>query len=130
MQQGCRHQGVASAFLADCPSAGRLAFFHPEGSALPAAGGPNTSGHHGRPAGKHRAVSHIPGRARRDGATGKNWLFFGDQHEACDFLYRDEIESFLRAGVLDRLDLAASRDQASKGYVQSRMLTHTAGVFG
>src|SRR4029453_11395071 len=56
------------------------------------------------------------------GATGKNWLFFGDQHESCDSLYRKEIDSFLRAGVLERLDLAFSRDRATKIYVQDRML--------
>ena len=63
------------------------------------------------------------------GATGKNWLFFGDQHEACDSLYREEIDSFLRAGVLERLDLAFSRDQATKIYVQDRMLEHAIDLF-
>jgi sulfite reductase (NADPH) flavoprotein alpha-component len=54
-------------------------------------------------------------------APGKNWLFFGDQREACDFLYRDEIEAFQADGTLTRLDLAFSRDQAEKIYVQDRM---------
>lgn len=54
-------------------------------------------------------------------APGKNWLFFGDQHEACDFIYRDEIEAFKADGTLTRLDLAFSRDGAKKIYVQDRM---------
>jgi sulfite reductase (NADPH) flavoprotein alpha-component len=54
-------------------------------------------------------------------APGKNWLFFGDQHEACDFIYRDEIEAFRADGTLTRLDLAFSRDGAKKIYVQDRM---------
>lgn len=56
------------------------------------------------------------------GARGRNWLFFGDQHAASDFLYQNEIENFVRDGVLTRLDLAWSRDQAEKIYVQHRML--------
>ncbi|MEM6324426.1 MAG: sulfite reductase flavoprotein subunit alpha [Pseudomonadota bacterium] len=53
------------------------------------------------------------------GATGKNWLFFGDQHEACDYLYRYEIERWQDCGVLDALSLAWSRDGAEKVYVQT-----------
>ena len=56
------------------------------------------------------------------GATGKNWLFFGDQKSSTDFLYREEMEDFLMAGVLTRLDLAWSRDQSEKVYVQQRLL--------
>jgi len=56
------------------------------------------------------------------GAKGRNWLFFGDQHEAADFLYRDELEAWVNEGLLTRLDTAFSRDQASKIYVQHRML--------
>ncbi len=59
---------------------------------------------------------------RVTGATGSNWLFFGDQRAATDFLYRDEIEAMQTDGFLTRLDLAFSRDQAEKLYVQHRML--------
>ncbi len=59
---------------------------------------------------------------RATGATGRNWLFFGDQRAATDFLYREEIEAFAKDGLLTRLDLAWSRDQAAKVYVQHRML--------
>lgn len=55
------------------------------------------------------------------GAKGKNWLFFGDQKRSTDFLYEDQIVDWQRRGVLSRLDLAFSRDQAEKIYVQTRM---------
>lgn len=57
-----------------------------------------------------------------DGATGRNWLFFGEQHRATDFLYGDELLAYHRKGHLRRLDLAFSRDQSYKIYVQHRML--------
>ncbi|MCI0744197.1 MAG: sulfite reductase subunit alpha [Verrucomicrobia subdivision 3 bacterium] len=62
-------------------------------------------------------------------ASGKNWLFFGDQHAQTDFLYRDEIEAMLRDGLLTHLDAAFSRDQAGKVYVQHRMLERAREVF-
>ena len=52
------------------------------------------------------------------GAKGLNWLFFGDQHKHCDFLYRDQLEAWRDSGLLSRLDLAWSRDGAEKVYVQ------------
>ncbi len=55
------------------------------------------------------------------GATGKNWLFFGDQKRASDFLYEAEFAEMQRKGVLTKFDLAFSRDQAEKIYVQNRM---------
>jgi sulfite reductase (NADPH) flavoprotein alpha-component len=55
------------------------------------------------------------------GASGKNWLFFGDQHEATDFLYQDELNEYGKRGVLTRLDTAFSRDQSAKVYVQDRI---------
>lgn len=56
------------------------------------------------------------------GAKGKNWLFFGDQRRATDFLYAEELENMRSAGHLTRLDTAFSRDQPEKIYVQNRML--------
>ncbi len=55
------------------------------------------------------------------GATGRNWLFFGDQHAATDYLYADQIKAWQDTGVLARVDTAFSRDQAQKVYVQDRM---------
>jgi sulfite reductase (NADPH) flavoprotein alpha-component len=57
-----------------------------------------------------------------DGATGRNWLFFGEQRRETDFLYGNELLEYQRAGKLHRLDLAFSRDQSHKIYVQHRML--------
>ncbi|MGA4645046.1 sulfite reductase subunit alpha [Limisphaera sp. 4302-co] len=62
-------------------------------------------------------------------ARGKNWLFFGDQHAATDFLYEDELSRWLKDGLLTRLDLAWSRDQAGKVYVQHRMLEHASELW-
>jgi len=56
------------------------------------------------------------------GAPGRNWLFFGDQKRTTDFLYREQLEAWLADGHLARLDLAFSRDQDAKIYVQNRML--------
>ncbi len=65
----------------------------------------------------------------RTHAAGRAWLFFGDQHEASDFLFRDELRGWLGSGVLSRLDLAFSRDGAKKVYVQDRMAEHAAELW-
>jgi sulfite reductase (NADPH) flavoprotein alpha-component len=56
------------------------------------------------------------------GARGKNWLFFGDQKRSTDYLYQEQLEGWVSDGHLARLDLAFSRDQAEKIYVQNRMI--------
>ncbi|MCC5844915.1 MAG: flavodoxin domain-containing protein [Verrucomicrobia bacterium] len=66
---------------------------------------------------------------RARGASGKNWLFFGDRHEAHDFLYADELKAFADAGGLHRLDLAWSRDTDKKVYVQDKMREHAAELY-
>ncbi|CUJ57746.1 bifunctional nitrate reductase/sulfite reductase flavoprotein subunit alpha [Achromobacter sp. 2789STDY5608621] len=66
-------------------------------------------------------------RARGDG--GRNWLFFGERHAASDFYYRDELQALRDDGLLTRLDLAFSRDQAAKIYVQDRMREHGARLW-
>ena len=63
------------------------------------------------------------------GASGKNWLFFGEQHVDTDFYYRDELAAMQQAGILHRLDTAFSRDQQEKIYVQHRMLEHGAELW-
>jgi sulfite reductase (NADPH) flavoprotein alpha-component len=63
------------------------------------------------------------------GATGKSWLFFGDQRASSDFLYRDELTALQSSGVLTRLDLAFSRDQPEKIYVQHKMLAAAAELY-
>lgn len=64
-----------------------------------------------------------------DGAKGPNWLFFGDQRRACDFLYEDEFAAWQASGLLTKLSTAFSRDQAQKIYVQDRMKEHAAELW-
>lgn len=63
------------------------------------------------------------------GASGRNWFFFGEQHFITDFLYQTELQNFVQTGVLNRLDLAFSRDQHEKIYVQHRMQEHAGELF-
>ncbi|MGO1543658.1 MAG: diflavin oxidoreductase [Gulosibacter sp.] len=58
--------------------------------------------------------------------SGPAWLFFGDQHAATDFIYKDSWEHYIAEGVLTKLDAAFSRDQADKVYVQDRMRENAA----
>ncbi|MEO6453531.1 MAG: flavodoxin domain-containing protein, partial [Ginsengibacter sp.] len=69
--------------------------------------------------------------AERDatGATGKSWLFFGEQHFVTDFLYQTEIQNWFETGSLTKVNLAFSRDQQEKIYVQHKMLQHGAEFF-
>ncbi|WP_026260443.1 diflavin oxidoreductase [Segetibacter koreensis] len=69
--------------------------------------------------------------AHRDatGATGRNWLFFGDQHFVTDFLYQTELQNLKETGTLTKISLAFSRDQEEKVYVQHRMVQHGAEFF-
>ncbi|HLL90636.1 MAG TPA: sulfite reductase subunit alpha, partial [Tepidisphaeraceae bacterium] len=122
--------GVASTFLADRIRPGQKVrvFVHTSTKfALPADGsvsiimvGPGTG------IAPFRAFLHD---RRATAATGKNWLLFGDQKQACDFLYRAELEQLQRDGVLTRLDTAFSRDQREKVYVQHRMLQNAAELW-
>ncbi|MGR5130070.1 assimilatory sulfite reductase (NADPH) flavoprotein subunit [Photobacterium swingsii] len=70
----------------------------------------------------------IQERENRD-ASGKNWLFFGDRTFTEDFLYQVEWQKYLKAGVMDQIDVAFSRDQAEKVYVQHRLLEQGAKVW-
>ena len=63
------------------------------------------------------------------GAKGKNWLFFGSQHQHCNYFYREELEQAQRDGFLTRCDCAWSRDQADKLYVQHKMLENAAEIW-
>jgi sulfite reductase (NADPH) flavoprotein alpha-component len=66
---------------------------------------------------------------RATGATGRNWLFFGNRNFGSDFIYRDEILAYEQDGFLTRLDLAFSRDQPKKIYVQTRMRERGAELY-
>lgn len=67
-------------------------------------------------------------REARD-ATGDNWMFFGDQTFTQDFLYQVEWQNYLKSGLLTRMDVAFSRDQAEKVYVQDRLKEQASDVF-
>jgi len=62
-------------------------------------------------------------------AKGGNWLFFGNPHQATDFLYGEELTAFQKEGILQKLDLAWSRDQKEKVYVQNLMLQQGAELW-
>lgn len=119
---GRQRVGVASTFLADRLAAGaRLKVYlqKAHGFGLPADPntpiimvGPGTGIAPFRSFLWHRCATK---------AAGKAWLFFGHQHEATDFFYRDELEGFLAQGTLTKLSTAWSRDGAEKVYVQDRM---------
>jgi len=64
------------------------------------------------------------------GNTGRNWLLFGNPHFTTDFLYQAEWQQHLKRGGLAKLDVAFSRDQAEKVYVQDRLLENSRDVFG
>ena len=63
------------------------------------------------------------------GAEGENWLFFGNPHFTQDFLYQVEIQGYVKSGLLNKVDLAFSRDQAEKVYVQDRLREKGEEVF-
>ena len=61
--------------------------------------------------------------------AGRNWLFFGEQHFTTDFLYQTEIQNWFETGVLTKINLAFSRDQQEKIYVQHKMLENAAELY-
>ena len=63
------------------------------------------------------------------GGFGRSWLFFGERNFRSDFLYQAEWQDWLRSGVLGRIDLAFSRDQERKVYVQDRLREHAAELY-
>ena len=69
--------------------------------------------------------------AERDatGASGRNWLFFGEQKFTTDFLYQTEIQNWFETGVLTKANFAFSRDQPEKVYVQHKMLENAAELY-
>jgi len=127
---GRPHQGVASTFLADRIKAGETVpvfVEHNEYFKLPADDatdiimvGPGTG------VAPFRAF--VEERSER-GASGKNWLFFGNPHFETDFLYQIEWLNHLKRGTLDRLDVAFSRDQQDKIYVQNRLAERSRLIF-
>ncbi len=127
---GRRRLGVASSFLAERIPLGMTApvFIQPTAHfTLPAKPGcPIIMVGPGTGIAPFRAFLQ---QRRYLGDTGKNWLFFGDQHRQYDFLYSDEFVAMAASGFLTRMDLAFSRDQEEKVYVQTRMLEQSRELF-
>ncbi len=128
---GRARKGLCSTFLADRaqPGAARIGVYVHANKAFRPPANPNAAAimvGPGTGIAPFRAFLH---ERRAAGAKGKNWLLFGDQRAATDFLYRDELASLMRDGVLTRLDTAFSRDQKEKIYVQQRMLENAAELY-
>jgi sulfite reductase (NADPH) flavoprotein alpha-component len=121
LAQGDQRFGLCSTFLGDLPIGSIVHFYVHRNRAfkLPEPGkdiimiGPGTG-----------VAPFRSFLADRDasGAKGKNWFFFGEQHFETDFLYQTEMQQYLQTGVLQKISLAFSRDQAEKIYVQDKML--------
>ncbi|WP_043338729.1 sulfite reductase subunit alpha [Belnapia moabensis] len=128
-RRGRRRDGIASCHLAfrATPAQPLRAYIHPSPFRLPDNPetpvimiGPGTGIAPFRAFLQHRAAT---------GARGRNWLFFGDQRSATDFLFRPEIEAWREDGLLTALSLAWSRDGVQKVYVQDRMREDAADLW-
>jgi sulfite reductase (NADPH) flavoprotein alpha-component len=127
---GKPRKGVCSTYLADLVKPGDAArvFVQPNKNfRLPASSetpvimvGPGTGVAPFRAFVEHRAAA---------GAKGRNWLFMGDQHYLYDFLYQLEWQDHLKSGVLSKLDVAFSRDQPEKIYVQDKLRERAKEVY-
>ena len=125
---GRKREGVCSSYLADRVGTTIPSYFHPNKNfKLPQDGnvpiimvGPGTG------IAPFRAFIE---ERRAVGSTGKNWLFFGDRSSKTDYLYGEEWQKYRSDGLLTELDLAWSRDQAEKEYVQHKMLTKGRELF-
>jgi sulfite reductase (NADPH) flavoprotein alpha-component len=128
--QGRKKEGVASTFLADRLAIGETVkvfveqneFFKPpkDPSAPMIMVGPGTGIAPFRAFVEERIET---------GATGKNWLFFGNPNFTTDFLYQTEWQQYLKTGGLTHLDVAFSRDQQEKIYVQHRLMQQSKRLF-
>ncbi|MBN8709707.1 MAG: sulfite reductase [Verrucomicrobia bacterium 61-8] len=127
-ESGAKGEGLCSSYLCGVPEETEIEFYIHKNSAFKL------------PAPENDIIMIGPGTGiapfrsflfERDaaGASGRNWLFFGEQHFVTDFLYQTELQDFLKTGVLHRLDVAFSRDQAEKVYVQHRLLENGEAVY-
>ncbi len=127
-ESGRARGGVCSTFLADGDAASAPVYLQRSPAFRPPAAGDTPMIMIGPGTGIAPFRGFLHDR-RADGHTGRNWLFFGEQHAATDFYYRDELEEMREDGFLTRLDLAFSRDQRQKIYVQDRMIEHGARLW-
>ena len=124
LQDGRTRKGVSSTFLADRANDEPVPVFVQRSAAFKPPSDPDVAMIMVGPGTGVAPFRAFLQERAATGARGRNWLFFGDQHVASDFYYRDELEGMTRGGVLSRLDLAFSRDQAERIYVQDRMIQH------
>jgi len=126
---GSQHWGAASTLLADRIDEGGTVSVYVESNSrfrLPADDKPIIMIGPGTGVAPFRAF--LEERVARE-ASGKNWLIFGDRNFSSDFLYQLEWQRYLKQGHLQRLDVAFSRDQGKKVYVQQRIRENAAEVF-
>ncbi len=119
--QGVPRRGVCSTYLADRSPGDRVAVYLQPSSNFRPPSDPDTPMIMIGPGTGIAPFRGFLQERRALGHTGPNWLFFGEQHAATDFYYRDEIEQMRADGLLTELDLAFSRDQREKVYVQHLM---------
>ena len=126
---GSPRGGVGSTHLAELPSGATVPVFVQRSPHFRPPSGPDT------PmimVGPGTGVAPFRGflqERRALGHSGRNWLFFGEQHRAENFYYRDDLTDMVADGFLDRLDLAFSRDQRQRVYVQHKMIDSGADVW-
>ncbi len=119
--QGVPRRGVCSTYLADRSPGDRVAVYVRPSSNFRPPSDPQTPMIMIGPGTGIAPFRGFLQERRALGHTGRNWLFFGEQHAATDYYYRDEIEQMRADGFLTELDLAFSRDQRDKIYVQHLM---------
>lgn len=124
---GGRRGGVCSTFLADRATQASV-FLQPSPHFRPPADGSVPMIMVGPGTGVAPFRGFLQER-RALGHTGRNWLFFGDRHRAENFYYRDDLEDMVDDGLLNRLDLAFSRDQPQRIYVQHKIRDYGADVW-
>jgi sulfite reductase (NADPH) flavoprotein alpha-component len=119
--QGVPRRGVCSTYLADRSAGDEIAIYVRTSSNFRPPSDPRTPMIMIGPGTGIAPFRGFLQERRALGHTGPNWLFFGEQHAATDYYYRDEIEQMRADGFLTELDLAFSRDQRDKVYVQHLM---------
>jgi sulfite reductase (NADPH) flavoprotein alpha-component len=119
--QGVPRRGVCSTYLADRSPGDQIALYVQPSSNFRPPSDPDTPMIMIGPGTGIAPFRGFLQERRALGHTGPNWLFFGEQHAATDYYYRDEIEEMHADGFLTELDLAFSRDQRDKVYVQHLM---------
>ncbi|BBZ70831.1 bifunctional reductase [Mycobacterium paraseoulense] len=118
---GVPRRGVCSTYLADRSPGDRVAVYLQQSSNFRPPGDPDTPMIMVGPGTGIAPFRGFLQERRALGHTGPNWLFFGEQHAATDYYYRNELEQMRDDGFLTELDLAFSRDQSEKVYVQHLM---------